>query len=679
MEPISTRGFSLRRFQADAVDAWVAGSANGPMTGTIAVVTGGGKTLIALSCIQRACEQAPDLRAAVVVPTVALAEQWLEVIPRFTTLAPDEVGLLGGSGDGDLSRHRVVVSVLNTAAKILPAMASRHQPMMLIVDECHRAGAPTFSNVLRTPARYRLGLSATPDREELDDDGEPLDYDEQLVGESLGGVVYAFTLADARAGGWLPDYTIHHHGISLLEGERARYDAVSRRVDDAADQLRGLGGDTGRGRQLAQRRDEVGEAARSYVAATAERKDLLYRAEERARVAAEILRAALSDPASTSRAILFHERIDEAEALFQRLRQGLPGIPIAVENSRMRPVERRAAVADFSSGAVRMLVSVKSLIEGIDVPEADIGVSVASTSSVRQRIQSLGRVLRRSDDPEKRAAMHLIYVADTVDDVIYGKADWSDLTGKGVNQYWRWPAEEGPPQREPGPPRTPLPTEEQIHERAEELLPSFPAAWPGEVAGQEYSASTAGTVHNAFDRLIANPQGVSEMIAGLRGRPGGRFRVTPAHRYVLVWERTAEGPQAFVVGQLLEPFEVVSESVLSDARPASIGKPQQAGEVFRGSTDKGKGTYRLSQRAGGLIERSAPGGGKESALVSGTAFKDKERNAEALIAAWNRLGRPAARCFVNGDWEAWCERGGERIFLADVPGGFVWPTDLEGR
>ena len=86
---------------------------------------------------------------------------------------------------------------------------------MLVVDECHRAGAPSFSNVLSSPAKYRLGLSATPDREELDDDGEPLTFDEQIVGRQLGGVVYRFTLKDAREAGWLPEYSLHHHGVSL--------------------------------------------------------------------------------------------------------------------------------------------------------------------------------------------------------------------------------------------------------------------------------------------------------------------------------------------------------------------------------------------------------------------------------------------------------------------------------
>ena len=98
-----------------------------------------------------------------------------------------------------------------------------------------------------------------------------------------------------------------------------------------------------------------------------------------------------------------------------------------------------------------MLVSVKSLVEGIDVPEADTGVSVASTSSVRQRVQALGRVLRRvvdEDGTSKRSTMHLLYVDGTVDDLIYAKADWSDLTGEDANHYWKWAFESELPERQ---------------------------------------------------------------------------------------------------------------------------------------------------------------------------------------------------------------------------------------
>jgi superfamily II DNA or RNA helicase len=50
-----------------------------------------------------------------------------------------------------------------------------------------------------------LGLSATPDRGEVDDDGRPIPYDETKVARSLGRIVYQFDLRKARLEGWLPD------------------------------------------------------------------------------------------------------------------------------------------------------------------------------------------------------------------------------------------------------------------------------------------------------------------------------------------------------------------------------------------------------------------------------------------------------------------------------------------
>jgi len=45
-------------------------------------------------------------------------------------------------------------------------------------------------------------------------------------------------------------------------------------------------------------------------------------------------------------------------------------------------------------GHANVMLSVKALIEGVDVPSADVGIIRVSNSSIRQRIQTFGRVLR---------------------------------------------------------------------------------------------------------------------------------------------------------------------------------------------------------------------------------------------------------------------------------------------
>lgn len=691
---LQTHGFSLRSWQREAVDAWVRGDGTGHHRGTIEVVTGGGKTLIALACAEQASRVEPDLKLAVVVPTIALARQWHDVLVERTNLDPMDIAVLGAGMRDDFATARVLVAVLNTASKELPALAEYNQPLMLIVDEAHRAGAPKFSAVLETRARYRLGLSATPEREEVDEDGEPIDFDEQVVGRKLGRVVYQFGLKEARLASWLPEFSLQHHAVALEPDERARYEMISRQVDEAEDELRLLGGEPGRARQLSSRSGDLGEAAKRWVSLTANRKDLLYRASERNRVAAALVEQAFADrPASPPRVILFHERVREATALRDILAASLPGVRVVLEHSGLRDRERRDALAQFASGAAPVLVSVKSLIEGIDVPAADTGISVASTASVRQRVQSLGRVLRRALDEHgvaKRSTMHLLYVDDSVDELIYGKTDWSDLTGESSNRYWRWPADADIPEPLSGPPMSPRPTEDQSW--AELQVRELPDLWPGEFVGQEYSVDTRGVVRNAYGRLISNPQNVADLVRRVRGRSGGRFRVTPQHRLVLVWGEAATGNQAWLAGQLREPFETVddvafqvkvvaSRREVSDAERVASAQPKpavprrlQPGVHYDGPGDRHHGTFKISQRGGGVIERSVRGG-REYADDAGDSRL--AANARAVLEAWNATGRETSRFSVNSQDHAWYEAVGERRFLAYVPGGFAWPEDEE--
>jgi superfamily II DNA or RNA helicase len=688
----TTRGFELTDWQQEAVDHWVAGVDGVGYRGTIEVVTGGGKSLIALACAERAAAAEPNLKLAVVVPTQALARQWIDVLTTYTSLRAAEIGILGAGRRDTLEDRQALVAVLNSAAKELPRLAQDQQPLMLIVDECHRAGAPKFSRVLDTKAPFRLGLSATPDREEVDENGEPLSYDEQVVGQRLGRVVYSFGLKQARAAEWLPEFTLFHHAVSLLPEERERYDRISREVDDAADELQGLGGDQARAQQLSKRRDELGEAARRWVMLTGQRKGLLYRAAERHRIAAGLVTDLFerSVGAKRPRVILFHERVAEATLLADYLRDALAesveselgpsvnqvdgGRRVVLEHSKLSARTRRQALENFASGRAAVLVSVKSLIEGIDVPAADTGISVASSASVRQRIQALGRVLRRArDGSEKRSEMHLLYVHETVDDLIYAKTDWTDLTGESANRYLLWKVGSDRPQEQDGPPRSPKPTEDAAWARLGPVI-TRPVEWPGEYVGQEYSVSTTGVVHNSFKNLIANPQNVADMVTRLRGRPGGRLKVTPQHHLVLLWERgRADDPgQPWLVGQLAEPFVVADQVTMEQVAKDTAELNLTPGAPYLGPTDKKQGSFKISLRGGGMLER-AVAGGREYAATDSSA--PRAANVRAVLTAWEQLGRPAPRFHVNEMGHAWYETEGERRFLADVPEGFDWPTN----
>src|SRR3954454_21939667 len=93
LAPVETTGFDLHPFQREAVERWLEGDSRGPRRGTLEIATGAGKNLIALVCFARASETHPGLRLAVVVPTEALAHQWIEQLQQRTSLEPSEIGL----------------------------------------------------------------------------------------------------------------------------------------------------------------------------------------------------------------------------------------------------------------------------------------------------------------------------------------------------------------------------------------------------------------------------------------------------------------------------------------------------------------------------------------------------------------------------------------------------------
>lgn len=167
------------------------------------------------------------------------------------------------------------------------------------------------------------------------------------------------------------------------------------------------------------------------------------------------------------------------------------------------------------------------------------------------------------------------------------------------------------------------------------------------------------------------------MVEAVRGRPGGRFRVTPVHRLVLIWGDGADGSQPMVAGELVEPFEAVPEVVDIDDAGTHNSDSLSPGSRYSGPTDKDGGSYKLRQKHGGVIERRAPDGAVEFALVEGSPHTELESNALHLMGEWRKLFDRGIPFNVNGRGDAWYTEAGERRFLAHVPGGFAWPSSVE--
>ena len=78
----------------------------------------------------------------------------------------------------------------------------------------------------------------------------------------------------------------------------------------------------------------------------------------------------------------------------------------------MRRSDRISVLNNFNSNYYHTLIGCKALDEGFDVPDIDFGIIVSQTKTNRQRIQRLGRTIRKS----KGKLKPVIYTLYTTED-----------------------------------------------------------------------------------------------------------------------------------------------------------------------------------------------------------------------------------------------------------------------
>ncbi len=113
---------------------------------------------------------------------------------------------------------------------------------------------------------------------------------------------------------------------------------------------------------------------------------------------------------------LVDDRIDQRAAakLKARAPHSMPQLWCKVCHSGMNSTERETVLHEFRKNDTSALLVCRSFDEGIDIPEVDAAILVASTQSKRQRIQCIGRTLRRGNG-NKRPIILTLYANGTSD------------------------------------------------------------------------------------------------------------------------------------------------------------------------------------------------------------------------------------------------------------------------
>lgn len=366
--------------QGNAVLRWEGAGRHG----ILAMATGSGKTITALLCAWRLWRELRRLVVVVAAPTRPLIAQWGEEWRDFG-IDPYITGNHNRqrrSREIDERLQRIELDTGGAEALIVTndflhdtafrdLLDSYQGPLMLIADEVHNLGGSSF---LTSPPRgidYRLGLSATPERQ-YDPDGTA------RLGAYFGDVVFEFGLADAIDVCLVP-YDYHLHPVSLSPHELEKYRKLS-------DQIRKL--------TLGIGRDPSAEEEDRLQLLRNRRRLVLEAAEGKLALLKELL--AQSSPDEVRHTLVYATDKDpgQLESVNEIIRSlGLRFHQItAHETGNARLVD--SVLEAFRKGSLKVLTAKRVLDEGLNVPEISTAIILASTTVRRQWVQRRGRVLR---------------------------------------------------------------------------------------------------------------------------------------------------------------------------------------------------------------------------------------------------------------------------------------------
>lgn len=357
-----------RGWQIDAMQAWESSGHRG----IISVVTGGGKTVFALSCVDRI----KPVATLIIVPTAALLDQWWVEAASYFDLELDEINII--SGNRQFQAGTINIAVLNTAAKLPQRLGA--QDCFLIVDECHKAASEQFRTALEVQSFASLGLSATPERP----------YDEGLTDvlvPALGRVIFSYDYADALRDQVIVPFALNNIVFELEDDRQTEYDKLSKAI--------------------ARSIQRFGPEAEETIALFLKRARVLNLSLNRVKLTIRLIAKNRG-----KKTLVFHEDIEACNVIQAVLAEN--GVHSGIYHSKMTLRARAHMLSEYRKGRVDVLVTCRALDEGFNVPETEVGIIAASTATRRQRIQRLGRIVRPAEGKQSATIYTLVATAPEI-------------------------------------------------------------------------------------------------------------------------------------------------------------------------------------------------------------------------------------------------------------------------
>lgn len=366
---------SLNDYQQEAIQAII----DNNWSGILEMATGTGKTITSLAISLRYYEMRERIFLIVVVPFNHLVNQWEKIILSFGYKIPIKC-----NNNKKIWYNDLVKRVRNFNSKItnIECLITTYTTFstdtfqkvinkikantVLIADECHYAGSSSLRYKIPEKFNVKIGLSATPDRW-FDEEGTC------YIKSYFSKTVYEYSMDKAISNGFLTEYMYKANIIELTNSEYIEYQKLTSKIINLF------------------RREEKIDSESNLKYLILKRAEIISKAENKIPLFIEqILR-------QYKNGNIDHTLVYCAKGQSKIITKKLANLGIKVHEftHTVSNQEREKVLRAFDKGDIEVLVAIKCLDEGVDVPSTRTAYFLSSTSNPREFIQRRGRVLRK--------------------------------------------------------------------------------------------------------------------------------------------------------------------------------------------------------------------------------------------------------------------------------------------
>ena len=410
-----------REIQKNAYQAWI----ENDRKGIFAMATGSGKTITSLNCVLKRYFEDGFYKVIIAVPTQALVIQWEKEVNAFNFQNvisthtdknwKDAIRRYSTRSQFDQKKNIIIITTYATFNRneIQSFLRSTKgiDSFIYIADEAHNTGSPTGLKNMPEKISQRLGLSATPERI-YDESGSEVMYN--FFNSHPPFYTYRYTMKQAIDDNILCHYDYHPIFVELTEVEMIEYRKITDKLRKYID-------------------TETGAYKKEAEMLLLQRKRIVHKAENKKIALANLLDSFKSKQKLNYTFVFVPEGFEPDYADGDDFDIDTEDMHIIDEYAEMFKIrnykyykfiggisDAESVLKNFKDGHIDVLLAMKCLDEGVDIPRTQHAIFCSSTGNPRQFVQRRGRVLRTIKGKEKAQIWDMIVIPPNITEAISG-------------------------------------------------------------------------------------------------------------------------------------------------------------------------------------------------------------------------------------------------------------------